>query len=154
MTVSTFSDMLSQLRRIPWQKKLSKFLHFTTCFPGIYIVLWRKTDSISTFSSTLLRCYIFFDSKLTVSAFFNVLPHCEVLRDRKRAQYLHFPTCFPVVKCCVTENWLGSHVFQHASISWSVPWQQSDSVSTLRRQTTNWIIFYTNKQLYHRQESL
>ena len=65
-------------------KKLTQFLHFTTCIPVVHVVSWRKTDSVSNSQhASPLGCV--FDSKLTASTFFNVFPHCEVLRDRKHS---------------------------------------------------------------------
>jgi hypothetical protein len=63
-----------------------------------------------------------------------MLPRCEVLRDRKLSQFLHFPTCFPAVKCSVTENWLSFYIFQHASPLWSTPWQKTVWVSTFSKK--------------------
>lgn len=149
MTVSTFSNMLSQLRIVPWQKKnwlnfytlqhvtltftfyhdgnLTQFLHSSVCFPVIFFdrklaqfLYFRKSFSSVKCSVTENRSSFYI---------FHVLPRCSVLSDRKLAQFLHFPTCFLVVKCSLTANWLGFNA------------------------EANWIIFCTNKQLFHRQES-
>jgi hypothetical protein len=104
--------------------KLTQFLNSPACFPVVmcsltanwqflrfrvfvpWSVPWQKAGSVSTFS--------------------NILPRCEVLHDRKPEQFLHFLTCFPIVKYSVTENWLSFCSFQRDSPSWSVPWHQTD----------------------------
>ena len=110
LIVFTFSNMLSQLRSVPWQ----------------------KTDSVSTFYNihTLLFT-LFHDGKLTQ---FLHSPACfPVVKCSLTAnwQFLHFPTCFPVVKCSVTENWLSFYTLQHTSlIVHIVSWRKTDSIST------------------------
>jgi len=90
-------------------KKLTQFLHFTTCIPIIHIVSWLKTDSVSKFSSMLPRCYVLWQQTDSfyifrvflswsvpwrktgwVSTFSNMLPRFEVLRDRKLSHFLIF----------------------------------------------------------------
>ena len=133
-----------------------RFLHFLICFPNweVFHDKKKKTDSVSTLynmypcrshcimTENWLSFYILqlaspllsvlWQKTGPVSIFSNVLSLRELFRDRKSEKFLHFPMCFPVVQCSVTENWLSFYIFQCVSLSWSVPWQQTESVSTLR----------------------
>ena len=103
MTVSKFSNMISHLRNVPWQKKTDSVstlykMHpcrshciMTENWRNFYIlqlaspllcVLWQKTGSVSTL--------------------YNVLPS---------------------VKCSVTENRSSFYIFQCASPLFSAQWQ-------------------------------
>jgi hypothetical protein len=89
-----------------------QFLHFPTCFPVVKCSVTENCLSFYIFLHASPSWSAPWQKTGSVSTFFNVLPRREVLRDRKLPQFLHFSTCFPVMKCSVTENWLSFYIFQ------------------------------------------